>query len=137
MGDNYAIVDSNSGMAVDDNTMISVISSSDSEPMQGGRGQGGLLHPPRTHSGRKSPRRELEDTMCLPNHSAEHGSYFPKSCGGLFGPVFLVNCVPRALPGTGCVVSCGPGPAEFPLGDNGVLLETWPQFSDISSDPER
>ena len=26
---------------------------------------------------------------------AEHESYFLRSCGGLFGPVLLVNCVPE------------------------------------------
>ena len=67
-------------MAVDD-TVIAVIVSSDSEPVQGGHGAGGLLHLPRTRSGLNSSIRELDDTMCLPDRLAEHESYFPKPGG--------------------------------------------------------
>ena len=91
MGDDYAIIDCDSGMAEDD-TVIAVIASSDSKPVQGGPGPGRLLHLPRTHSGLNSSI--LEDTMCLPDCSVEHESYFPKPGGGLVGPVLLVNCVP-------------------------------------------
>ena len=158
-GDNYAMINCDSGMAVDD-TVIAVIASSDSdsEPVPGDPGPGGLLHLPRTHSGLDSSVQELEDTMCLPDHLAEHANYFPRLGSGLVSPVLLVNCVPD-LGGClrdmqSCVVNCGSGPEELALGDNGVLSECddrieviihvglpghhdtrW-KFSDNSSDPE-
>ena len=90
-----------SGMAVDE-TVIAVIGCSDSELGLGGGGGGlgprGLLHLPRTHSGLDSSVRELEDTMCLPDHSTdidpEHENYFPRPGSGLVNMVLLFNCVP-------------------------------------------
>ena len=162
-GDDYVVINCDSGMAVDD-TVIAAIASSDSDPVPGGPSPGGLLHLPWTHPGLDLSVRELEDMMCLLDHSAEHENYFPRPGSGLVNPVLLVNCAsdlggclrePGALPDVpGCVVDCGPGPEVLPLGDNGVLSEcddrikviihvglpsrhdTWRKLSDNSGDPE-